>query len=502
MKNVNRSLADNLLKPTITLLEHATSRKREKQSLVLRELKLGVNHVDRESLKRIGILNPRYPAILRGLQVVIEGAGQPKGSKGALFQFKCQAVSEYIDPLGDEVLEFGTLLHEEWTVTRTFRDVTLLDKHLKTQIASSDSLVVSGPRSIVGAASGLASGLASSGLATVASGLATVAFGHTTGRKRRWQLLPSLVNSGAPLGGVTRKEEKKKILQNYFTCLLKSTNLLCRCPELLRFLGAHDPLPDFVKVGQPPISNVKDSFGRFDMRKSIIEAKKYDNVVSSVNSAPIMSLKERVVDENTDTNEKKEERSRSQLTPSEVALLAHAKVQLDQIQFSHVRKGLFDLVQQIFDLENASTFRSHLFSALRTVSFAITSAHEFNRTIEDMFLKYLNGSSIAEQIKSIREQLWPNGVLWESGPSLTLAEQDELRDKARSLLYKSFPDQLKTVFGEDISIDGINTLFEMLQNRVILKSLAYQIFDTFILELFPEIGDVLSGAKVVENLDH
>jgi len=500
VKNVNRSLADTLLKPAITLLEHATSRKREKQSLVVRELKLGVHHLDRENLKRIGVLNPRFPTILRALQVVIDTVAQPKGSKVAVYHFRCKAVSEHVAPLGSE-LEYGTLVREEWTVSRTFREVSLLDKHLKTQIASSDSLVVSGSKSIVGAATGLASGLASGGLVTVASGLATAAFGHSSGKKRRVQAIPSLVYSGAPLGGTARKEEKKRALQNYFTCLLKTSNPLRRCPEVLRFLGAQDPLPDVIKAGKPMTdASYKDSLGRFDMRKSIIERNEYDKGDTSTEKLASVQSVDGLADDNADETKYTEERPRSQLNQAQLALLAHAKSQLEHVQFSRVRKGIFDLVQQLFDLDNASTFRSHMFSALRTVSFAITSSHEFNRMIEDMYLNFLNGSSIAKQIQGMREQMWPNGVMGESIPSLTANEQEELRDKAKVLLYKSFPDQLKAMFGEDISVDGINTLHEMLQNRVILKSLAYQIFDTLILEIFPEIGDVLSGSKVLDNV--
>ena len=105
-------------------------------------------------------------------------------------------------------------------------------------------------------------------------------------------------------------------------------------------------------------------------------------------------------------------------------------------------------------------------------------------------------------IKNAREAVWPDGALYDTAPTMTSSEQDELREKARSLLYNAFPDQLKAVFGEEMSMDGINILHEMLQNRVLLKSLAYQIFDTLCLELFPEIGDVVSGSKAVDNVDH
>lgn len=47
-KKATKALTDATLKPTLRLLEYAGTRSREKQSLLLRDMKLGVNHIDRE----------------------------------------------------------------------------------------------------------------------------------------------------------------------------------------------------------------------------------------------------------------------------------------------------------------------------------------------------------------------------------------------------------------------------------------------------------------------
>lgn len=47
-KKATKALTDAKLKPTLRLLEYAATRSREKQSLLLRDMKLGVNHIDRE----------------------------------------------------------------------------------------------------------------------------------------------------------------------------------------------------------------------------------------------------------------------------------------------------------------------------------------------------------------------------------------------------------------------------------------------------------------------
>ena len=57
-KNVTRSRSDKLLQPTLTLLDFATSENRERQAILLRDLKLGINHIDKDQLRRSGILSP------------------------------------------------------------------------------------------------------------------------------------------------------------------------------------------------------------------------------------------------------------------------------------------------------------------------------------------------------------------------------------------------------------------------------------------------------------
>jgi hypothetical protein len=42
-------------------------------------------------------------------------------------------------------------------------------------------------------------------------------------------------------------------------------------------------------------------------------------------------------------------------------------------------------------------------------------------------------------------------------------------------------------------------LHEMLQNRLVLKSLAYMIVDLVLVELFPELNDFVTGAECLEK---
>ena len=52
-KKATKAMTDSKLKPTLRLLEYAATRSREKQSLLLRDMKLGVNHIDREQYVQV-----------------------------------------------------------------------------------------------------------------------------------------------------------------------------------------------------------------------------------------------------------------------------------------------------------------------------------------------------------------------------------------------------------------------------------------------------------------
>jgi len=177
---------------------------------------------------------------------------------------------------------------------------------------------------------------------------------------------------------------------------------------------------------------------------------------------------------------------------SHLAVKAAINSRLEKVKLSQVRHTIFDLIRFQFDLDNASFFRARLLSALKTMSFAITSAHEFRKMLFDCHVKYVNGKVISEQVKMIRDIIWPDGIIFDAVPEMTSHEQNALKSKSKSILHQSFPDQLRTVLGNEISEEGLNIFHEMLQNRLVLKSMAYMILDAVLIEMFPELSDVLT----------
>jgi len=82
---------------------------------------------------------------------------------------------------------------------------------------------------------------------------------------------------------------------------------------------------------------------------------------------------------------------------------------------------------------------------------------------------------------------------------LTRDESEALASTSKILLRESFPDHLTAVLGHEISDNGSDLIHEMLNNRLVLKSMIYMMADTILLEAFPEMSDVLTCSQVLES---
>lgn len=515
-KSATKALTESHLKPTVRLLEYAGSRSREMQSVLLRDLKFGINHIDRDQLRRNHLLHPRYPTSLRSLSVAVESALHAKdcgvhtleSPSTFVFKIRCVAMVELIDKADCEVDaayvdgegNYGGLYREEWVVFRSFKDFQALHKHLKTQVAASEASGNTGTR--------IAGALAAAG----------VSASHHRQRKALIPSLGSATKAGAL--GVTKKAISKRIevLDGYLRHLLSPSHLLNQTPEILLFIGASHPFPREVGTDEPPFTPTRDLLGRVEMTRKIFkespppvhtsETQQMDsNAVdeagrfppapsrnvrtTSASSITLESVKDADGDEIDDESSAPKSRTKEEdMNPS-------IRARIDKVPLSQVRHCLFELVRYQFGFDNASFLRSRMLSALKTASFAVTTATEFRKTLYDMHVKLLNAESIADWIKLGLEALWPDGVFIQFSKPLSPEELQSLSDQAKQKLQEGFPDALRTILGQDLTKDGLEMMHEMFQNRVVVKSMAYMLFDLLWLEAFPEL-DVLTGGAALD----
>ena len=129
-KSATKARTEARLRPTLKLLEYANDATPEKlkASRLISDLKLGVYHIDREQLRRNGLLDPRGPTSLVSLSAKVEGAVEAKdipakiGGKlppaAILYKIRCVAlvelsiIDEEADDLDPYSLDNGSLARQ------------------------------------------------------------------------------------------------------------------------------------------------------------------------------------------------------------------------------------------------------------------------------------------------------------------------------------------------------------------------------------------------------
>jgi len=522
--------SDEWLQPTLTLIQYANSRRQEEQSALLRDLRFGMNHIDRGQLSRNGLLNPRYPTILRGLNTKIEGVVEVKGASDfdllgsplILFRIRCTAIAEYVgdeevdDPAATSDASVETkkakgnsrYFREEWTILRSLRDFSMFHKQIKAQVAPTEH-----------------SASASAKLVGSVSAALTIVGGTTVAERQRGPLVPSLsqATKAGTLGLSTKKvwERRKKLLDQYLKYLVSPNNLLSRCPELLKFLGAYTAL-SFPSSSDGDNDKVPDEYGREDVTRVELVTEKLKAGIVQVKkgmgqmSAPDINREDSIAEsraESMDDNvtvstlgaatmESTHQQPKQQPPPEKkqnMAARRMARIRAGEIRLKDVRRSIFRLLKHLFDLDNASFFRSRIISVLKTMSVAVASVQDFHLLLFKSHVDYMNGEYISGWIYYMVEMFWPKGIFYTKAPPLTEEEQFDLRQNSKKMLSKVFPDQLRTVLGKHTD-EGLDMLHEMLQNQLVLKSMGYMIMDLVWVELFPELNDdFFTGAECLEK---
>lgn len=471
-KSATKARTDAQLRPTLRLLDFARDRSRDKQEKLMRDLKLGINHISHEQLRRNALVSPRYPTVIQNLQVSVESAMPAKDAnvniagnpQSTVFKIKCVAIVELVnEEISDEVMEQyltgdrkqAATYKESWVIFRQFKEFQALHKHLKSQVAAAES-----------------SGTAGSRLVGAAAAAFTAGSSVQPNRSRhRGAMIPSLGQASKTGAlGVTQRSASKRMetLDGYLQHLLEEGNPLNRCPELLMFIGAFYPLAPEVLVARLPISPLNDPLGRAEMSREVLQLAAPETPSFSGNSGKAIASDDRAttrkdaaisVSASTSFSEPQGEMQKTIVSSEKVIMTNQAIVnKIDQVSLGQVRSRIFELLSFQFGFENASFFRSRMLSALKTMSFAVTTPGEFRKTLYKTHIEQLSAEAIAYWIGYGTDMLWPDGVFFESSPPLTPEQQEAASNTTRELLHSNFPDQLRTVLGGDLASDGLDIL--------------------------------------------
>lgn len=144
------------------------------------------------------------------------------------------------------------------------------------------------------------------------------------------------------------------------------------------------------------------------------------------------------------------------------------------------------LMDEIFDLKSKSFWlRRRIFNVIKNI-IQTTYGNTINRKIIAFINRLFSSSSIESYIKTIKKNLWPNG--YRAIPQVERDKQTKLRTKVatKMLLLSIIPDDLQHVIGGETSRKSVIGLFNMLQCGVLNRRLVIVIFETFLIQLFPD----------------
>ncbi len=359
-------------------------------------------------------------------------------------------------------------------IKRSFKDIVVLHKHLKTQVGET------APR-----------------------------FGLPGAGQKRGNvaLVPTLQQSAKSVA-LTKRSLYRRIgvLNSYFEDLLSPHNLLSGCPEILRFLGADVALLQEKAIKDTDKVATEDALGRSEIKRIPLKTeshKEHDSIEKSIMPRKGEGAEKATSPEETpttSTNSSNISRSdKMPMTPeAKESFISYVKAHVDEVKLSDVRNSVFFLLRSAFDLDNATFWRSRIFSAIQAMSYVVIGEKDFNKLLIKLHLDLLSGEKMGGLVKFLRDCIWPNGMFYTPSPESTEEEKEKQKDHAKELLKQSLPVQLKQILGEELNEEGVAMFHEMLQNRVVVKSLGYTILDLLWLELFPSLSDILTGTKALD----
>jgi hypothetical protein len=506
-KSATKARAEEHLRPTLKILEFANDKSKDqtKASCLMRDLKLGIYHIDKQQLRRNGLLSLRHPTSLLQLNAEVEGTASAKDIPLAkllnnkllpdetLYKIRCTAVVELVDTddavseLEPYALDDGSLAvlyREEWLVYRSMKDFQTLHKQLKSEVNLQESTMSTGTR-IVGAATAALSS-------------------RSSGRRSKKALIPSLAQAGK-IGsmGVTKRSiaKRKELLDEYIDYLLSSNSLMNRCSELLLFLGASHPFPPEVTVTKAP-ANFMDPLGRMGFVRSVALRESGDVVKLKRKFSPLKPPRlklsrasSQIADDSNEVTVSKISETSADIFDMDPAIAS----KVDQITLAEVRNHIVDLMRYAFGFENASFVRSQILAALETASFvAVAKQSDFRRVLCHVHSQQLNGEALGGWIRILLDLLWPDGVWGKPKPILTEDEEALLKIESREKLHEGFPNKFRKILGKELTREGLDMVHDMIQNRLVVKSMFYMLFDLVWIEILPELRDSLPCATALD----
>ena len=302
------------------------------------------------------------------------------------------------------------------------------------------------------------------------------------------KLLPSLppkksLNNVGVGNRAKFSQARGRKLGAYLRYLLNQRHVLWASTELVGFLVAFEVVEE-AGAGE-------DEYGRSELSRMELSP-----VVKAAEEKP---MPQPYPDSDSESNRNSETIDIARATAFQAAMTASINGRLKSIDAKEVQMGIFDLAKELLSLEKAAFLRGRLISVIRGLVTFMTSGSSFHKTLVRLHKRFMTGENFAEVFKRLREILWPGGEFLEQAEPPTLEEKVTLALELENQLREVVPDVLVNVVGQELAEQGLQTLYDIIQNDLVLKSISYQLVDFMLLELYPELNVELDCLHSIED---
>ena len=154
-----------------------------------------------------------------------------------------------------------------------------------------------------------------------------------------------------------------------------------------------------------------------------------------------------------------------------------------------VEHQVYALAREIFETDDLSVLRRNFFVMLKGV-LSVTMKGSAYSVVNDAFSHLAETPKIGRTLNILKEYLWPNGEWGEAVPERTADEMKQSRDSSRKMLLEAIPESLIKIFSKEKCLEGVQTLHDFMQCKILVKNLFFTLLDMMLLRLFDDINVV------------
>lgn len=157
-----------------------------------------------------------------------------------------------------------------------------------------------------------------------------------------------------------------------------------------------------------------------------------------------------------------------------------------------IAESLYGLIGEVFDMRGVFKWMRKSLMTFVQITYGSTINRQVRETVawltsEQMILYYLH---------SFKKSFWPSESSKNNLPERTPEQKLHIRQEAKEAVLQNIPEVLVNLVGQQAAVNGTTKVFEVLQNAKLNRQLFYDVFESLMFELFPELLQSHSAQQI------